>query len=261
MKMSAVTSRRIGPASYLGVVYIFLYLPLAVLIAYSFNDTRYSMLWQGFTFKWYQLLFEDSSLWIAAGHSLLLGLIASVSATAMGTLAAVSLYRYRFLGRQVLHGLIFVIILTPEIVMGISLLLLYTLADIPLGFWTLLFAHVTFCMPFVVVTVYGRILGLDKNIFEAAKDLGASEFTIFWRIVIPLLWPAIIAGWLLSFTLSFDDVVVSYFVSGPSFEILPLQIFSMARLGVKPELNALCSILFILTLVLVGTSQLVLRKK
>lgn len=251
----------VGGLSYLFVVYLFLYFPLGVLIAYSFNDTRYSMLWHGFTFQWYQSLMEDSSLWIAAGHSLVLGIVASITATAMGTLAAVSIYRYRFFGRQLLHGLIFVIIITPDIVMGISLLLLYSLAEIPMGFWTLLFAHITFCMPFVVVTVYGRLLGLDKNIFEAAKDLGASEFTIFWRIVIPLLWPAIIASWLLSFTLSFDDVVVSYFVSGPGFEILPLQIFSMARLGVKPELNALCSILFILTLFLVATSQLILRKK
>lgn len=258
--MKHMTHKLVG-SGYLSAVYLFLYLPLIVLITYSFNDARYSLLWHGFTFQWYQQLFQDSTLWIAAGHSLLLGVLASVTATAMGTIAAVSIYRYRFLGRKLLHGLIFVIIITPDIVMGISLLMLYTLANISLGFWTLLLSHITFCMPFAVVTVYSRIAGLDKNIFEAAKDLGASEWVIFWRIVLPLLWPAIVASWLLSFTLSFDDVVVSYFVSGPGFEILPLQIFSMARLGVKPELNALCSILFVLTLLLVAVSQLVLRKK
>jgi spermidine/putrescine transport system permease protein len=132
---------------------------------------------------------------------------------------------------------------------------------ISLGFFTLLFAHITFCIPFVAVTVYSRITGLDKNIFEAARDLGAKDFTIFLRIIIPLLWPAIIAGWLLSFTLSLDDVIISYFVTGPDFQILPLQIFSMVRLGVTPEVNALCSVMFTVTLFIVIISQLMLRKK
>lgn len=248
-------------SSYLFLIYLFLYIPLAILIVYSFNDTTYSMLWRGFTLKWYQQLLQDSGLWVAAGHSLLLGMLASVIATTIGTIAAVSLYRYRFLGRQLLQGLIFILILIPEIVLGISFLMLYTLANITLGFWSLLLSHITFCIPYVVVTVYSRITGLDKNMFDAAKDLGASEFIIFWRIVLPLLWPAVLASWLLTLTLSFDDVVVSYFVSGPGFEILPLEIYSMARLGVKPELNALCSILFIVTLFVVAFSQIMLRKK
>ena len=144
--------------------------------------------------------------------------------------------------------------------MAISLLLLYTLIKLPLGFWTLLLSHITLCMPYVTVVIYGRITSQDKYIFEAAKDLGASDFMIFRRIIIPLLWPAILAGWLLSFTLSLDDVIISYFVTGPSYEILPLTIFSLVRVGVKPEINALCSVLLILTLFIVLGSQLALRK-
>jgi spermidine/putrescine transport system permease protein len=132
---------------------------------------------------------------------------------------------------------------------------------ISLGFWSLLLAHITFCIPFVVVTVYSRMASFDNNIFEAAKDLGAKDLIIFSRIVLPLLWPALLAGWLLSFTLSLDDVIISYFVTGPGFEILPLKIYSMVRLGVKPEINALCTVTFALTLFLVVLSQLALRKK
>ncbi|MEO8964588.1 MAG: ABC transporter permease subunit, partial [Gammaproteobacteria bacterium] len=164
-------------------------------------------------------------------------------------------------GRNVLYGLIFILILSPDIVMGISLLILFSLVKVSLGFWSLLLAHITFCIPFVVITVYSRIVSFDQYIFEAAKDLGATDTVIFTRVILPLLWPALLAGWLLSFTLSLDDVIISYFVAGPDFEILPLKIYSMVRLGVKPEINALCSVTFLLTLVLIIFSQLSLRKK
>ena len=145
--------------------------------------------------------------------------------------------------------------------MGIFLLILFTSLHISLGFWTLLLSHITFCIPFVAVNVYARIIDLDKNIFEAARDLGANEFIIFIRILIPLLWPAIVTGWLMSFTLSLDDVIISFFVTGPDFQILPLRIYSLVRLGVKPEINALCSIMFGLTLLIAATTQLLLRKR
>jgi spermidine/putrescine transport system permease protein len=157
--------------------------------------------------------------------------------------------------------LIFILILSPDIVMGISLLILFSLLKITLGFWSLLLAHITFCIPFVVVTVYSRIVSFDEYIFEAAKDLGARDSVILTRIILPLLWPALAAGWLLSFTLSIDDVIISYFVAGPDFEILPLKIYSMVRLGVKPEINALCTVTFGLTLILIVISQLTLRRK
>lgn len=242
------------------LIYLFLYFPIAVVIAYSFNASRYSLLWHGFTLDWYKQLWQDSDLQIVALHSLSVGVLAATFASILGTVAAVTLYRYRFFGKKLLHGLIFVIIVSPDIVMAISLLLLYTVIKIPLGFWTLLLSHITFCMPFVTVVVYSRITTLDKYIFEAAKDLGASDFMIFNRIIIPLLWPAILAGWLLSFTLSLDDVIISYFVTGPDFEILPLTIFSQVRVGVKPEINALCSVILLFTLFVVTVSQFVLRK-
>jgi spermidine/putrescine transport system permease protein len=217
--------------------------------------------WHGFTLDWYNILWQDSNLWVALFHSLLLGFFASLIAVIIGSFAAMNLYWYRFKGRQVLYGLVFILIVTPDLVLGISLLILFSLFGIQLGFWSLLLAHITFCIPFVVITVYSRLVDFDSHLFEAAHDLGASEITIFRRVMFPLALPAIIVGLLLSFTLSIDDVVVSYFVAGPGYEILPLKIFSMAKLGVKPELNALCSIVFVVTVCIVLLSHLVLRKK
>jgi spermidine/putrescine transport system permease protein len=217
--------------------------------------------WQGYTWHWYSELFSDSDLWLATWHSFILGIACATIATTIGMLAAVSLYRYRFFGRNLLNGLVFILILSPEIVMGAALLILFSFLQMPLGFLSLLLAHISFCIPFVIVTTYSRLVSFDKNIFEAAKDLGASDWVIFLRIILPLLWPALFASWLLSFTLSLDDVIISYFVAGPEFQILPLQIYSMVRSGVKPEINALCTVLFAVTLTLVVLSQLALKKK
>jgi spermidine/putrescine transport system permease protein len=252
--------KRLTIISYLTLIYLFFYIPIVVLIIYSFNNAQYSLVWHGFSFHWYQELFIDKDLWVAAGHSVILGITAATIATMIGTFAATSLYRYQFLGKHFLYALIFILILMPDIVTAISLLILFSLMKISLGFWSLLFAHITFCLPFVVVTVYSRLVSFNKYIFEAAKDLGANDWIIFRRIILPLLWPAMLAGWLLSFTLSIDDVIISYFVTGPEFEILPLKIYSMVRTGMKPEINALCAVTFIITLLLVIYSQLMLRK-
>ena len=249
------------PSTYLFLIYLFFYIPIMVLIIYSFNQAQFSLVWHGFTWQWYQELFEDRALWIATWHSVLLGFLAASFATMIGLLAAVSLYRYRFFGRQFLNALVFILILSPEIVMGVSLLMLFTLLNLPLGFTSLLLAHISFCIPFVIVTLYSRLVALDKNIFDAAHDLGAKDFLILRRIILPLLAPALFAAWLLSFTLSLDDVIISYFVTGPEFEILPLKIYSMVRSGVKPEINALCTVLFTVTFFLIALSQLALRKK
>jgi spermidine/putrescine transport system permease protein len=253
--------KRLPVASYLTAIYLFFYIPIIILIVYSFNSSQYSLLWHGFSLRWYQELFSDSDLWISVMHSLLLGVSAATVAMCVGGLTAITLFRYDFFGRRLLYGLIFILILSPDIVMGISLLILFSLLKITLGFWSLLLAHITFCIPFVVVTVYSRIVSFDEYIFEAAKDLGAKDSVILRRIILPLLWPALAAGWLLSFTLSIDDVIISYFVAGPDFEILPLKIYSMVRLGVKPEINALCTVTFGLTLILIVISQLALRRK
>lgn len=258
--MNTTKYQKIG-SFYLATIYGLLYLPIFILMIFSFNNARYSMIWHGFSLQWYQTLLTDIEIWRAAFHSLILGIMAALGATLLGTLAAVSLFRFRFRGKELLQALIFILIVIPDIVMGIALLILFTRTQIPLGFTSLLLAHITFCIPFVVVTIYARITCLDKHIFEAAIDLGANEWIILFKMTLPLLLPAIISSLLLCFTLSFDDIVISYFVSGPSFQILPLKIFSMARLGVKPELNALCSVVFAITIILVCISQLLLRKK
>lgn len=252
---------RLAKFSYLTTIYCFFYFPIILLIIYSFNNSSYSLLWHGFTLDWYKQLGDDADLAVVALHSLEIGVLAASCATFIGTIAATCLYRYRFFGKNVLHGLLFVLIVTPDIVLGISLLILFALLKMRLGFWTLLLSHITFCVPFVAVTVYSRLTGVDKNIFEAARDLGANDFMSFRRILVPMLWPAILAGWLLSFTLSLDDVIISFFVTGPDFQILPLYIYSLVRIGLKPELNALCSVMFTITLFIVVAFQLLLPKK
>lgn len=246
---------------YVSLVYGFLYLPIFVLVFFAFNDSRVATNWQGFSLRWFAKLFGDDALLGAAFNSILVGVLAASLATAIGTLVAVSIYRYRFLGRKVLSTAIYVLTIQPDIVMGISLLVLFMAVSVPLGFLTLLLAHVTFCIPFVTITVLGRLKGFDTHIVEAAQDLGASEFEIFRRIVLPMILPAVAAGWLLSFTLSLDDVMVSFFVTGPSFEILPLKIYAMVKLGVKPEVNALSAILLVLTFGIVMAAQLMMKER
>lgn len=252
---------KIAKYFYLLFVYIFLYAPIFVVVIYSFNNASHSLVWHGFTLAWYKFLLQDSSLLVVAWHSLIIGILAATIATFMATLAATSLYRYKFFGKRFLHSLLFILIVSPDIVMAISLLMLYSLFKMPLGFWTLLLAHITLCMPFITIIIYSRMLSMNKAIFEAAKDLGANDSMIFRRIIIPSLWPGILSGWLIGFTLSLDDVIISYFVTGPSFQILPLKIYSLVRMGVKPEINALCTLLLIFTLFIVLGSQLILRKK
>lgn len=248
-------------ASVIAGVLLFLYVPLAILFAFSFNDSKYSIAWKGFTLKWYDALFANQQLIDAATHSILLAVVAATLATVIGTLGAIALFRYRFRGRTAATGLLYVLLLTPDIVLAISLLCLFIVLGVQLGFASLVLAHVTFCLPFTVITVHSRLAGFDSRIIEAARDLGASEFTAMRRVVLPLAMPAIVAGWLLSFTLSLDDVVVSFFVSGPEYEVLPLKIYSMVRLGFKPEVNALATLLFALSLAIVLLSQLLLRER
>ena len=245
---------------YLVSVYLFLYVPILILIIFSFNDTKYSTNWQGFTLKWYFQLVTDEPLRESFVNSLIIALSSSIIATILGTLGALAFYRYRFIGRKVMYTFIYIVMMSPDIVMGISLLMFFITIGMATGPFTLLLAHITFCLPFVIVTVYSRISGFDRNIIDVAKDLGASELQMFRHIMLPLLMPAIIAGWLLSFTLSLDDVVVSFFTTGPAFEIMPLKIYSMVRLGIKPEINALSAVMFLLSLITVSVAHLVTKE-
>ncbi|RXJ85785.1 spermidine/putrescine ABC transporter permease PotC [Arcobacter cloacae] len=246
---------------YASFIYILLYLPISVLIVYSFNNSKYSIEWKGFTTIWYENLISFDSLLEAAWHSVSVAFVSAFIATILGTLGALALFRYDFSGKKLMQSLVYVLIMSPEIVMGISFLMLFVFISLPLGFTTLLIAHVTFCLPFVIVTVMVRLNGFDKNIIEAAKDLGASEFVTFINIILPNIIPAIVAGFLLSLTLSFDDVIISFFVTGPDYEILPLKIYSMVKLGVKPEINALCTIMFVFTLLMVLFTQFLIKEK
>lgn len=242
-------------------VYLFLYLPLAVLVCFSFNSSKYSTAWKGFTWKWYAKLAGNTQLIDAALNSLTIATLAASIASALGVLLAVALFRYRFKGRDLMQAGLFVVMMSPDIVMGISLLLLFVSLGLAPGFWPLLAAHVTFCIPFVTATVYSRLRGFDPNLIEAAEDLGAGEFRTFRHVILPMIMPAVIAGWLLSFTLSMDDVIISFFVTGPDFEILPLRIYAMVKMGVKPDVNALSAIMVGITICCVFVSHLLMRKR
>lgn len=242
------------------VVYAYLYIPIIILVTNSFNEDRYGLSWKGFSWNWYERLFNNDTLIQAAFHSVTIAFFAATLATIVGGLTAIALYRYRFRGKQAVSGMLFIVMMSPDIVMAVSLLALFIVVGISLGFWSLLLAHVTFCLPYVTVTIFSRLNGFDARMLEAAKDLGASEVTILRKIILPLALPAVVSGWLLSFTISLDDVVVSSFVSGVSYEILPLRIFSLVKTGVTPEVNALATIMIVLSLGLVILSQLVTRK-
>lgn len=252
--------RRWLPGTYLFLVYALLYLPILVLVVYSFNDSRTAYRWGGWSLRWYEALFSNHAMVQAMWNSLWLALAAATVSTLIGALTALALQRYRFRGKKALRGMLFVVMMSPEIVLAISLLALFLLVGLQLGFISLLLAHVTFCLPFVVITVAARLNGLDQRLLEAARDLGAGEFTTVRTILVPVMMPALLAGWLLGFTLSLDDVVVSTFVSGPSYEILPLRIYSMVRVGLKPEVNALGSLLLVFSLIMLVISQLILMR-
>lgn len=245
----------------MAAVFVYLYAPIAVLIGNSFNASRYGIGWQGFTFNWYIKLLHNETLMTAVFNSLLVATLSATAAVVIGTLTATALYRYPFRIKPAVNFMLFSNMLTPDIVMAISLLAAFIVIGLELGFWSLLIAHVTFCLPYVVATVYARLAGSDPRILEAARDLGASETQIIWRIIVPMAMPAILSGWLLSFTLSLDDVVVSTFVTGPGYEILPIKVYAMVRVGVAPEINALATLLLVVSLALVVLSQIISRKE
>ena len=246
---------------FVGAVFAYLYLPIAILVVNSFNDSKYGYDWKGFTLKWYSQLLANDALMQAFVNSLGVACLAALGATLVGTLMALAIYRYRFPLKRTASGLLFIVMMSPDIVLAITFLIIFMAIGMELGFWSLLIAHTTFCLPFVVITVYAQLKGFDKHLLEAAQDLGASEGQIFRRIILPLVFPAIVAGWLLSFTLSLDDVIISSFVTGPSFEILPIRVFSMVKVGVSPEVNVLATLLLAISLLLVTFSTLLLKRK
>ena len=242
-------------------VFAFLYLPIVLLVVYSFNDSKLNLYWAGFTTKWYGMLFGNEVLLRAFQNSLIVATTTTALSVVIGTSAAWLLYRYRFPAQQTLGLLIFIPMVMPEVLMGVSLLVLFVSLGIPLGYTTLIIAHTTFCFPFVLVGVQARLQGIDPSLEEAAMDLGATPLKAFWLVIIPYLLPAIVAGALMSFTLSFDEYIVTIFTSGAESQTLPLKVYGMVRVGLNPQLNALSTLFIAATAVLVIASQIFTRRK
>jgi len=245
-----------------GLVFVFLYLPIVLLVIYSFNSSRLAIVWEGFTFKWYQQLWGEllahladerrSPLIASMWNSVIIAAISTVISVALGTAGAWLLYRYRFPALRSLTTLIYIPMIIPEIIMGISLLIFFKTVDLDLGFATVIIAHVTFCFPFVLIAVQARLAGLDPSLEEAAMDLGATPLKAFFHVMVPYLLPAIVSGALMAFTLSMDEMIVTYFTRGPKSETLPIKVYGMAKVGLNPILNTISTV-FIL-----GTALLVL---
>jgi putrescine transport system permease protein len=227
-----------------GLGLAFLYLPIAILVIYSFNASRLVTVWGGWSTRWYVELIHDRAMLEAAWVTLRIAFLSATAATVLGTLTAVALVRFgRFRGRLLFSGMVYAPLVMPEVITGLSLLLLFVAADIDRGFWTITIAHTTLTMCFVTVVVQSRLLGFDTSLEEAAMNLGCPPVKTFLTVTLPLIAPAIASGWMLAFTLSLDDLVIASFTTGPGATTLPIRLYSEIRLGVKPEINAICTIL------------------
>lgn len=248
MKILKEKLKKIFPNTYIALIFFFLYLPIIVLIVFSFNTSKLNIMFEGFTFKWYLELFSNTDLLDAFKNTLIIAFFSTLTSGVIGTLAAVGMYRYKFKGKTLIDGLLYIPVVVPEIVLGIALLSFFSLIQIPLGIFSLVLAHTSFCIPFVVLTVRARLNGFDISVEEAAMDLGASRINTFIKVTLPIIWPGVMAGVMLAFTLSLDDVIISFFASGPSSNTLPLKIYSMIKTGVSPDVNALFTIIILATL-------------
>ena len=255
-----MTRRAPGAAAWIAALtYAFLHLPLVVLMVFSFNRSRFSMQWKGFTLDWFTRLAHRPDVLRALRLSVVVGLASTAIATILGTLLAVALARYTLRGRRVYEGLLYLPIVTPEIVAGISLLILFSALGVTLGLGTIIIAHTAFSVPFVTVVVLARMAGMDRSLEEAAMNLGADELTTFRRVTVPQLLPGIVAAALLAFTLSFDDFVITFFVAGVGSTTLPLVVYSMVRKSVEPTINAISTIMLLVTTVLVWAADRLAR--
>jgi len=256
------------PNVFLWIVFLFLYLPLLVVIVYSFNDSKLTNIWSGFSLRWYGALTTDDELMSAAWFSLKIAIATAFSAVVLGTWAAMVLARYgRFRGFTLFMGMLNAPIVLPEVILGISLLLLFVNMQQMLGwpedrgFFTIWIGHTISCIAYVAITVQSRLSEIDKSLLEAAEDLGAPPLKAFFDITLPLISQALISGWLLSFTISIDNVVISAFLSGPGSSTLPLVVFSRTRLGLNPEINALGTLFITAVTIAIVLNNIAMRKR
>ena len=249
------------PNIYLGLILALMYVPIVLVIIYSFNESKISSVWDGFSLKWYVDLFRDESMFEALLNSIVLGVSSSFAAAVIGTLGAVGSSKVELRGKGVVEYISTLPIMIPEIILGMVFMAFFSLIGLPFGMTTLIIAHTAFCIPYVFMMVKARLVGMDKSLEEAAQDLGASKVRTFFDIILPLILPAIASGMLLSFAMSFDDVIISVFVTGVNSNTLPLKIYSQLKTGVTPKINALCTLMFFVTVLLCGVSALIGRDK
>jgi spermidine/putrescine transport system permease protein len=240
---------------YTWLVYVFLYAPIAILVLFSFNSARQTAVWEGWTLEWYRSLAKNDLILASVRNSLIVGLVSTAIATVLGTLVALALGRHAFRGEGFTRSLLYLPVIIPEIVLGAALVTFFGVLAFHLSLWTVVIAHVVFCLSYVAIVVRARLSGFDRSLEEAALDLGARPLQTFWRVTLPLITPGIVAGALLSFTISIDDYVITSFVAGVGATTLPLQIYSMLKVGVTPEVNAVSSLLLALTVVLIVIAQ------
>lgn len=243
------------------LVYLYIYLPILILVIFSFNTQKMNIRWEGFTLKWYEVLFNDSNVILATRNTLIIAFVATFVATVVGTLAALALQRYRFPGYTMTETVLYIPVIIPEVVMGISLLAFFALINLQLGLTTITLSHIAFNIPFVTLVVRARLHGFDKSIEEAAMDLGANEWITFWRVTLPTIMPGVLSGAMLAFTLSLDDYVITYFTAGPGATTLPLRVFSMVRFAVTPEVNALSTLWVLTVFIILLTSQIIQKRQ
>lgn len=244
-----------------GIVYLFLYAPIAIVVLYSFNNQRLAVSWSGFTLQWYQQLFQDDALLQAFKNSMGVATIAVIASAIMGTMAAVGISRFKFAGASLFRGLTMLPVIVPEIAMAVSALTLFVAVGVKLSLATIIVSHIVFCVAYITLVVMGRLQGLDPRLEEAAQDLGAPPVTAFFKVTLPLLMPGIVSGALLAFVLSLDDFVITQFTAGVGDTTLPLWIYSSVKFGVSPEINALSTLMISVTAVIIFVSELVRAKR
>jgi spermidine/putrescine transport system permease protein len=242
---------------YIAGIILFLYAPIVFLAAYSFNESKTRVKWTGFSLKWYIELFQDEAILRALEYTFLIALIASVIATILGTLAAIGIFNMKKLSYNVVKNITYIPVLNPDIVTGIALMLVFISVGMRLGFTSMLISHITFCTPYVIFSVLPKLKQLDKSTYEAAQDLGATPFRALLKVVVPEILPGIITGFLLAFTLSVDDFVISFFTSGSGVQNLSIIVYSMARKGINPKINAVSTLLFVAVI----TALLIVNKR
>ena len=247
------------PNVYLGVILALMYVPILLVILYSFNESKISSVWAGFSLKWYEELFRDKAMFQALGNTLFLGVVSSLSAGVIGTLGAYGMSKVNFRSKGAVEYLSTLPIMIPEIILGMVFMAFFSLIGIPFGMGALILAHTAFCIPYVFMLVKARLVGMDKSLPEAAQDLGASPPRVFFDVTLPLVAPAIASGMLLAFAMSMDDVIISVFVTGVDTNTLPVKVYTQLKTGVTPEINALCTLLFLATLLLCGLAALLGR--